>query len=110
MADKSWKRAEREVARLLTRTCPACGHVTQPRRVPVTGRNRGDAPDVTDPDLSIEVKHRKSLPDWLHDAMEQAEAAVTSEGQLPVVVLHEARQPYGRSFVVVRLESITEED
>jgi hypothetical protein len=61
-----WKRTERKVAALL-------GGV----RVPVSGRARGDAPDVAHARLSIEVKSRKELPAWLMDAMVQAEAGYT---------------------------------
>jgi len=53
--------------------------------------------------LSIEVKSRKSLPAWLLDALEQAQAAST-DGKLPVAVLHQDRTPYRNALVVVRLE------
>jgi hypothetical protein len=53
-----WKRTERKIAAQLGG-----------RRVPVTGRARGDAPDVAHDWLAIEVKHKARLPDWLHDAM-----------------------------------------
>jgi hypothetical protein len=86
-----WKRAERRVAGLLGG-----------RRVPVTGRARGDAPDVAHPWLSIEVKQRQRLPGWIIDALRQAAAAAAPE-QLPVVVLHEHGQRYGDSLVVLRL-------
>ena len=51
---KDWKACERRVAEIL-------GGV----RVPVTGRQRGVAPDIEHETLSIEVKSRKSLPEWL---------------------------------------------
>ena len=91
MTDKPWKATERAVAGLL-----------QGQRVPVTGRQRGSAPDIDHRWLSIEVKHRKKLPAWLHDAMNQAEASNTGE-QLPVVVLHESGKRHVENFVVVRL-------
>lgn len=91
MSDPTWKAAERAVAAILGA-----------RRVPVTGRARGSAPDAEHPTLSIEIKHRKLLPDWLHDAMAQAEAS-QREGQAPIVVLHQARTPYKDSLVVLRL-------
>lgn len=89
---KDWKACERRVAEIL-------GGV----RVPVTGRQRGATPDVEHETLSIEVKSRKSLPGWLLDAMEQAEAA-SKNGRLPVAVLHQDRKPYRDALVVVRLE------
>ena len=91
MSDKRWKATERAVAARLGG-----------RRVPITGRQRGDVPDVQHDWLSVEVKHRSKLPAWLHDAMSQAVAA-QREGQLPVVVLHEAGQRHGDDFVCVRL-------
>jgi hypothetical protein len=52
--------------------------------------------------LSIEVKHRKKLPDWLKDAMDQAQES-NPGNQLPVVILHENRMPYGDSLIQMRL-------
>ncbi len=89
---KDWKACERKIAEIL-------GGV----RVPVTGRQRGATPDVEHPVLSIEVKSRKSLPAWLLDALEQAQAAST-DGRLPVAVLHQDRQQYADALVVVKLE------
>ena len=75
-------------------------------RVPITGRQRGDAPDIEHPWISFEVKHRKKLPDWLHDAMDQAEASAVigeeGEDKLPVVVLHEKGRHHCKDFVVMR--------
>jgi hypothetical protein len=48
---KSWKVCERRIAVELG----GC-------RVPVSGRARGDNPDIEHPTLSIEVKSRKRLP------------------------------------------------
>ena len=96
---KRWKRAEREIADLL----PDGGGV----RVPVTGRGRGDAPDIRHPWLSVEVKNKETLPLWLHGAMHQAKASAT-DGQLPIAVLHEVGTPYARSLVVVELGTFTE--
>jgi hypothetical protein len=55
---KDWKACERRVAALLGG-----------RRVLVSGRTRGDRPDVEHPTLSIECKSRKKLPAWMEDAM-----------------------------------------
>ena len=66
---KDWKACERRVAELLGG-----------RRVPVSGRQRGDTPDVLHEWLSIEVKFRRRLPAWIEVAMKQAEASA-KEGQ-----------------------------
>ncbi len=93
---KDWKACERRIAELL-------GGV----RIPVTGRQRGATPDVEHPALSIEVKSRKTLPAWLLDAQEQAQAP-TEDGRLPVAVLHQDRKPYRDALVVVRLEDFAD--
>ena len=89
---KDWKACERRIAELLGG-----------KRVPVSGRTRGDCPDVEHDALSIEVKSRKSLPAWLLDALNQAQAA-SKNGKIPVVVLHQDRAPYAESLVVLRLD------
>ena len=89
---KDWKQAERRVAEILGG-----------RRIPITGRQRGDVPDIEHDALSIEVKSRKALPAWLLGALSQAQAA-TKNGKVPVVVLHQDRAPYAESLVMLRLE------
>lgn len=91
MSNKVWKNVERRIADILGG-----------QRVPVTGRQRGSAPDIEHNVYSIEVKHRKTLPEWLHDAMAQANASRRGM-QLPIVILHEENQPYAKSYVVVEL-------
>ena len=93
---KDWKQAERRIAELLGG-----------KRVPVSGRTRGDCPDVENPTLSIECKSRKKLPAWIEDAMKQAEASA-KDGRLPVVVLHQDRAPYAESLVLLRLDDFAE--
>ncbi len=93
---KDWKACERHVAELLGG-----------KRVPVSGRARGDAPDVAHQRLSIEVKSRKTLPAWLLDALAQAQAA-TKDGRVPVAVLHQDCQPYQNALVVMRLGDFVE--
>src|SRR4051794_6667924 len=94
MSEKFWKYTERRIAALLGG-----------RRVPVSGRQRGDAPDVAHPSLSIEVKSRKNIPRWLGDALAQAEASATGE-QLPVAILHARGQRFDDSLVLVRLKHL----
>jgi hypothetical protein len=89
---KDWKACELRIAELLG------GY-----RVLVTGRSRGDVPDGEHPKLTVEVKRRKRLPNWLEDAPRQAEAS-PKRAQLPVAVLHQYCRPYPESLVVVRLK------
>lgn len=92
----TWKMVERKIAGLLGG-----------ERIPVTGRQRGDAPDIKHSHLSVEVKHRKALPDWLLDAMRQAQASRKGK-QLPVVILHGKNTKYAESMVLVRLDDFVE--
>lgn len=94
MSDKTWKAVERQVARLLGGS-----------RVPVSGRQRGFAPDILHETLSLEVKHRKDIPDWLLDAMNQAELSKRDD-QIPTVVLHKKGMKFENSLTVVRLSSM----
>ena len=92
MSRATWKRTEREVAARLNG-----------KRVPITGRQRGDVPDVAHDWLSIEVKHRRIVPAWLSDAMAQADAANKAGDRLPVVVVHEEGKRHDDNLVVMRL-------
>jgi len=92
---KNWKNVELSLARILGG-----------ERVPITGRGRGSAPDIEHESLSIEVKHRKSLPDWIKDAMDQAEKSNSSGKKLPIVILHEKHMKFDNSFVMVRLKDL----
>ena len=93
MPDKAWKRFERRVAAFIGG-----------ERVPVTGRQRGDAPDIRHNWLVPEVKYRGKIPDWIHDAMDQAKAAKTRSGQMPCVILGEKGKAVGESYIMFRLE------
>lgn len=86
-----WKAVELKLAKLLGG-----------QRVPITGRIRGSSPDIEHPFLSIEVKERQTLPDWLHDAMEQAEASIRGN-KYPVVILHQKGFKHDNDFVVMKL-------
>ena len=91
MADRSWKATERAIAARLGG-----------RRVPITGRQRGDVPDVQHDLFAIEVKHRRRLPTWLRAAVAQALAAQRGR-QVPIVVLHEHGTHHADDLVVLRL-------
>jgi len=96
VGDKRWKNTERRIAALLGG-----------RRVPVSGRGRGDAPDIAHPWLALEVKDRASLPAWLLDALDQAEASATP-AQLPVAVLHRSGDRHDAALVVLRLAAFVD--
>jgi hypothetical protein len=91
MTDRRWKRNEREIASRLGG-----------ERVPITGRQRGDVPDVQHKWLSIECKSRQSIPSWLKIAIEQAVMAAKGS-QLPIAILHEVGQRHGEDLVVMHL-------
>lgn len=75
--------------------------------MPVSGRGRGDNPDIEHPALSVEVKARASFPAWLEDALKQAELSAT-DGKTPAVVLHQDRRRYPDALVVCRLSEFAE--
>lgn len=94
MVDKAWKACERRVAKYIGG-----------ERVPITGRQRGDAPDIAHNWLSVEVKYRKALPAWLKDAMHQAKASARCS-QTPIVILCEKGSDVGKSFAIFELEEV----
>ncbi len=91
MSNPQWKRVERQIAAMLGG-----------RRVPVTGRTRGDAPDIEHPAYSVEVKSRNTIPQWLLEALQQATASAR-DNRVPVVIIHRNGARYSDALVVVRL-------
>lgn len=89
---RRWKQAERELAE----------HVGG-RRVPVSGRGRGDVPDIAHDWLSIEAKSWSAMPERVVSALRQAEAANVGGSKLPVALIHGNGERYGRALVVMRL-------
>ncbi len=96
MTEKAWKATERQIAAALGG-----------ERVPITGRQRGSAPDVRHDWLAIEVKHRRRIPAWLLEAMAQARASAGAS-QLPIAVVHEHGHRFSEALVVLRLEDFRE--
>ena len=94
----NWKNVERKIADLLNG-----------QRVPITGRTRGSAPDIEHDEFSIEVKHRKLFPSWLMDAFDQAIKS-RKENQIPIVILHQERQKYEDSLIIIRVGDIIGEN
>ena len=87
-----WKACERRIAKLLGG-----------QRVPISGRARGDCPDIAHSQISIEVKSRKRLPSWFEEALRQAEAS-SKDGQVPIAVFHQNGRRYADCLVVLRLK------
>ena len=59
-------------------------------------------PDIRHDWLCPEVKHRREIPKWLHEAIAQARAAARGD-QLPIVVLHQHGAAHAGDLVVMRL-------
>lgn len=89
MPDKTWKAAERHIAAMLGG-----------KRAGPLGKRGPDV--IGDIRWAPEVKERKRLPDWLLDAMLQAELN-SPKGKTPIVVLHELGQKYEEAVVCIRL-------
>ena len=68
-------------------------------------RNHFEPEDLQHPLLSIECKHRKELSKTIKKWMAQAEAAAGT-GKIPCVVMHEERQEYKNSLVIMRLKDL----
>jgi hypothetical protein len=88
MPDKTWKQAERAIAKRLSG-----------RRVGCTGQATAD---VVSDWLSVEVKTRKRLPSWIRAALGQAN--LDAGDKLPLVILHEMGQRHDNDLVVLRLK------
>jgi hypothetical protein len=93
MTDKLWKQHERATALALGG-----------KRVPITGRQRGSAPDVEHNKLSIECKHRETIPQWIDNAMDQAEASIKNPEQVPIVVIHGKGRTRENDYVMLKMK------
>jgi len=99
--DKVWKKFERWVGEFLTELGDNAD------RVPITGRTRGSAPDVTSNHLSIECKYRKNIPSWIKDAMAQAVAS-SRDNKVPVVFIKEKGASFDDTLIVFRAKDFRE--
>jgi hypothetical protein len=86
MSEPRWKAHERMIARLLGG-----------QRQPITGR---PSPDVLTNQLAVEVKLRSRIPQWLEQAVHQAEVAAKERGLTPLLVIV---TPRGRGRPPLRL-------
>jgi hypothetical protein len=75
-----WKKWERKVAEWFG------GDEVNAKRIPVTGRQSGDVPDVETIKFAIEVKAGKVVSSRTLKAVEQAKKAGISTNKIPVVV------------------------
>jgi len=82
-----WKQTERAIAKRLNG-----------KRIGATGRATAD---VVSDWLSVEIKHRKRLPEWLKIALGQARNGAGE--RLPVVILHECGSRHAEDLVLMRL-------
>ena len=80
-----WKQVERDWAEALGG-----------KRVPVTGRARGSAPDVEHPVFSVEVKAGAVVSERFRDGMEQAIANATLTGRIPLLCISNTRKAQGK--------------
>jgi len=65
-------------------------------------RNHFEAEDLSHPILSIEVKHRRSLPALIKKFMAQAISA-SADDKIPCVVMHEGGAKHTDDLVLMRL-------
>lgn len=93
---QAWKSAERKIATLFGT-----------RRVGPTGRI---GPDLYNDRFAVEVKERKSLPQWLTGALDQCtkgkDVKRANNGQaplIPIVVVHHLNDKHLNDLVVMRL-------
>lgn len=88
----AWKQTERAIAKRLGG-----------RRTGPTGRS---GPDILTDWLAVEVKYRRKLPQWLTDAVEQAQTG--TDDRLAVVILHQAGSRHADDLIVLRLADFEE--
>ena len=89
-ARATWKGAERRVAADLGG-----------QRIPVTGVDR-DGADVVTPVFHVQVKLRKSLPQWLWSWLLGIVGDAAPHGRIGVLVLKKPRQRDTEGLVVIR--------
>jgi hypothetical protein len=91
MADRTWKRREREVAGVLGG-----------RRIPVTGIDRHGA-DVETPLLCVQVKHGRRRPAFLSEWLDGICRSGAASGRVGLVVWTDHHEPTRDAVVILRL-------
>ena len=96
MADKNWKRCEREIAKFF----PGAK-----RRGANFGDKDGGKSDLIMPGWSVEIKN-SSRPTFslMVSAVAQAERSREHPDDIPVAVIHKVGTPYKDSLVILRME------
>lgn len=89
MSDKSWKRAERMIAK----DCRG-------QRIPVTGERNGA--DVQHPLFAFQVKVRRALPAWIFDWLDGICSSAKRTNRIGVLILNRPRSPRRNALVVLR--------
>ena len=76
------------------------------KRIPVTGRGRGDVADIDHPVYAIEHKAGRVMSSRLLEAVDQAAAVAKASGKVPLVTIEQCagRGHPRRRFVLLRLE------
>ena len=90
--DKAWKKNERMVAKYIGG-----------ERVPITGRQRGDVPDIKHNWLSVEAKLRMRIPAWIKNGIDQAEKSAVGH-QMPVLIIREKFQKADDALICMTLK------
>ena len=88
----AWKDNERMIAKYIGG-----------ERVPITGRQRGDAPDIKHNSLSVEVKLRQRIPAWIKNGIDQAEKSAIGH-QMPVLIIREKFQKIDDAIICMTLK------
>ena len=92
LAVTAWKDNERMIAKYIGG-----------ERVPITGRQRGDAPDIKHNWLSVEVKLRQRIPTWIKNGIDQAEKSAVGQ-QMPVLIIREKFQKADDALICMTLK------
>ena len=73
------------------------------KRVPITGQQRGDVPDIKHNWLSVEAKLRRRIPAWIKNGIDQAEKSAVGH-QMPVLIIREKFQKIDDAIICMTLK------
>ena len=101
MDRSTWKNWERKVAEWFG------GDKVNAKRIPVTGRQSGDVPDVETIKFAIEVKAGKVVSSRTLKAVDQARKAGATTNKIPVVVqVHKLNKSVAVPLVTLDLATL----